>query len=172
MLICWVSSYSSLVCSSRLIESMAWKPLIGSRYVTSLSRVWGFAEDQISGTRQRHSLPRVPCWGSRQRKTLWQRCFAEGLALDNFDVLSNGRPAPSGFAEGQPSDPQQRFLIFFLQNSLPRACPVALGKDPFAEGHAWPSAKIFFSDFWVIHGFESLCECVTRWSGLSFTIVS
>jgi len=28
-----VSSYSSLVCSSRLIQSTAWKPLIGLRYV-------------------------------------------------------------------------------------------------------------------------------------------
>ena len=66
-------------------------------------------------------------FGPRQRKALGKD------ALGNFSVLSNGSRAPSAFAEGHPSGPRQKFLIFFLQNSLPRAFPVALGKEFFFD---------------------------------------
>jgi hypothetical protein len=93
----------------------------------SLPRVWGFAEGQISGTRQRPSLPRAANWGPGQRKALGKDAFAEGQTLGkerpspktpsalgkdvlgNFSVLSNDSRALSAFAEGHPSGPRQRF---------------------------------------------------------------
>jgi len=75
--------------------------------------------------------------GPRQRKALGKD------ALGNFSVLSNGSRAPSAFAEGHPSGPRQRFLIFFYkilcrgprkgprQRPLCRGPSLALGKDFF-----------------------------------------
>ena len=61
----------------------------------SLLRAWGFAEGQISSTRQRHSLPRAFLRGPRQRKALGKVVFAKGLALgkddlSKFGLLGNG----------------------------------------------------------------------------------
>ena len=66
--------------------------------------------------------------GPRQKISLLK---AEALgkdALGNFSVLGNGNRAPSAFAEGHPSGPRQRFLIFFYK---------ILCRGPFL----WPSAK-------------------------------
>jgi hypothetical protein len=89
------------------------------------------------------SLPRAR---PSAKKGPWQRNYLPRAAaigkdalgkdaLGNFSVLSNGSRAPSAFAEGHPSGPRQRFLIFFLKKILCRG--------PFL----WPSAKNFFLIF-------------------------
>ena len=106
----------------------------------ALSRAWGFAEDQISGTRQRHSLPRASHRSPRQRTALGKyrptanQIFVEGRGPRQrcprqIRPVGSRRPFPSSFAEGHPLGPRQRFIFFcktsfsakfFLKKSLCR----------------------------------------------------
>jgi len=106
----------------------------------TLPRAWGFAEGQISGTRQRDSLSRARHRSPRQRTALgkdrptanqiFSRASALGKdALGKVGPLGHGGHFPSNFAEGHPLGPRQRFGKFFL----------SLCRGPQTR----PSAKIF-----------------------------
>jgi len=93
-----------------------------------------FAEGQISGTRQRHSLPRASHRSPRQRTALGKEAFAEGTAL--------GKDRPTAnqiFAEGR--GPRQRCPRQIRSVGSRRPFPVKLCRGPPVR----PSAKVCFS---------------------------
>ena len=107
-----------------------------------------FAEGQISGTRQRHSLPRAKHRSPRQRTALGKEAFAEGAAL--------GKDRPTAnqiFAEG--CSPRQRCPRQIRPVGSRRPFPVKLCRGPSVR----PSAKVFFVCNQVIRQFFlSLCR--------------
>ena len=118
-------------------------------YITHIIQ-WGttgnacFAEGQISGTQQSHSLPRAIHRSPRQRTALGKEAFAEGTAL--------GKDRPSAnqiFAEGR--GPRQIRPV-----GSRRPFPVKLCRGPPVR----PSAKVFFSvkPGYSANFFLSLCR--------------
>ena len=125
-----------------------------------------FAEGQISGTRQRHSLPRASHRSPRQRTALGKEAFAEGMALGKDRPTANQifaegrgprqirpvrsrRPFPVNLCRGPPVRPSAKIFFScatrlfgkFFFKSLPRAIDQALGKDFFKTSFL---AKFFF----------------------------
>jgi len=99
----------------------------------ALPRARGFAEGQISGTRQRHSLPRASHRSPRQRTALGKEAFAEGTAL--------GKDRPTAnqiFAEGR--GPRQRCPRQIRPVGSRQPFSVELCRGPPVR----PSVKIFF----------------------------
>jgi hypothetical protein len=85
----------------------------------TLPRASGFAEGQISGTRQRPSLPRAGRRSPRQRQALGKEAFAEGQP--------SAKKRPSAKKKSLP----RASLLALGKESLPRAYLTALGKEIF-----------------------------------------
>ena len=116
---------------------------------SSLPRACGFAKGQISGTRQRGSLPRASPRSPRQRQALGKINLCRGPSprqIGPCQIWPDGsrRPLASVFAEYPPSGTRQRFFIFFLNFFCREPLAKPSAKIPFAEGQARPSAKIFY----------------------------
>ena len=119
-----------------------------------------FAEGQISGTRQRHSLSRASHRSPRQRMALGKdrstanQIFAEDRGPRQrcprqIRPVGLRRPFPVKLCRGPPVRPSAKVFFScatrlfgkFFFKSLPRALDQALGKDFFKTSF---SAKFFF----------------------------
>ena len=132
-------------------------------------------------------------WPSTKRPLPWARpsakiIFAEGYGPRQrhpeqiWPVGSRGWGS-SGFAEGQPLGPRQSFFIwcldpkkYFFINSLCRGTEMRpSAKTPFAEGprqgHARPSAKIFFYFFVFEPNFFVVLQYILLNPNLKFGLI-